>query len=259
VKAAIVTGAGAGIGACIAEHAARDGYRVGVLDVDAAAAARVARRLPGAIALAADIADEAAVQAALDAFGAVPDLLVNNAGIVRFGSLLELPLAQFRAVVEVNLVGCFVVARACARRMLARGGGAIVNITSINGLVPGPGAGAYGATKAAIALLTGQMAIEWGPGGVRVNAVAPGLIDAGMSEPIYADPDTRRARASKVPLGRLGSAEDVAGVVMFLASDAAAYVTGQNIVVDGGVARSIITHLPRPRTLGRAGDPERAG
>ena len=275
VRQAIVTGAGRGIGRAIALAAASAGCRVGVLDHDAALAVAVAAASNDqgnghadgngsssgpereAVPLVADVADEAAVERALDAFGAVPDLWVNNAGIVRFGPLLDQAVTDWRSVVDVNLTGTFVGARAAARRMVAAGvAGSIVNITSMNGVAPGPNAGAYGATKAAVALLTQQMAVEWGPKGIRVNAVAPGLIDAGMSEPIYADPEFRQRRGSKVPLGRLGTAEDVAAVVLFLASPGAAYVTGQNILVDGGVTNNIIGQLPRPETVDRVGAPE---
>jgi NAD(P)-dependent dehydrogenase (short-subunit alcohol dehydrogenase family) len=153
-------------------------------------------------------------------------------------------------VVEVNLTGTFIVSQGAAQQWMKHGRpGVIVNITSMNGVAAGPNAGAYGATKAAVALLTSQMAIEWGPHSIRVNAVAPGLIDAGMSEPIYADPETRQARESKVPLGRLGTADDIADVVLFVASDAAGYLHGQNIVVDGGVTGSVIAHLPRPASV----------
>ncbi len=249
MKSMIVTGAGAGIGRAIAECAAAAGYRVGVLDVQAATARAAAAAIPSAEPLIANVTQEAEIEAALDAFG-TPDVWVNNAGIVRFGALAEIALSDFRAVVDVNLTGSFVAARAAAKRMIVRGqGGAIVNVTSMNGVVPGSNAGAYGATKAALALLTQQMAIEWGRFGIRVNAVAPGLIDAGMGAPILADPEVRRARESKVPLGRLGSAADVARVVLFLASDDAAYVTGQNLLVDGGVTHSIIAQLPRPASM----------
>jgi NAD(P)-dependent dehydrogenase (short-subunit alcohol dehydrogenase family) len=129
----------------------------------------------------------------------------------------------------------------------------VVNITSMNGVAAGPNAGAYGSSKAAVALLTSQMALEWGPLGIRVNAIAPGLIDAGMSEPIYADPVVRAARESKVPLGRLGVASDIADVVLFLASEGAAYIHGHNIVVDGGVTGSVIAHLPRPAVVDSVG------
>ena len=132
-------------------------------------------------------------------------------------------------------------------------GGAIVAVTSMNGVAPGPNAGAYGATKAAVGLLVQQMAIEWGPAGIRVNAVAPGLIDAGMSEPVYADAEVRRLRAGKVPLGRLGTADDVAEAVLFLGSDAAAYISGQTLLVDGAVTHAMIGQLPRPRAVDSIG------
>lgn len=244
----LVTGAGHGIGAHIARRAAEAGYRVGALDI------AFPQSLGADIVhLEASVADADAIDAALDRFGPV-DAVVNNAGIVRFGPLLNLDVADWRAVVDVNLTGTFIVARAAARRWIDRGQpGAIVNITSINGVAAGPNGGAYGPSKAAVALMTSQMAIEWGPHNIRVNAVAPGLIDAGMSEPLYADPATRQARSSKVPLGRLGSADDIASMVLFLVSPQASYVTGQNIVVDGGVVGSVIAHLPRPASVDGVG------
>jgi NAD(P)-dependent dehydrogenase (short-subunit alcohol dehydrogenase family) len=251
---ALVTGAARGIGHAIAGRLARDGWAVTLLDADRDAVEAAAATVPGSSAVSADIRDEAEVSRAFDAVGRAVDLVVNNAGIVRFGPLLDLDRADFEAVVAVNLVGTFTVAREAARRMIAAGiTGSIVNITSMNGVAPGPNGGAYGATKAAIALLTQQMAIEWGGRGIRVNAVAPGLILAGMSDPIYADPTTRAARESKVPLARLGTAEDVAAMVAFLGSDDASYVTGQNILVDGGVTMSMIANLPRPRSVDQVG------
>ena len=248
----LVTGGGRGLGAAIAALALERGYRVGILDP--AVPTPTTRGGPETIeAFAASVSDEPAIEGALDRFG-TPDVVVNNAGIVRFGPLVDHALDDFRSVVDVNLVGTFLVARAAARRWIAASTpGVVVNVTSMNGVAAGPNAGAYGATKAAVALLTAQMALEWGPYGIRVNAVAPGLIDAGMSEPIYADPATRAARESKVPLGRLGTAIDIAEVVLFLASDQAAYVHGQNIVVDGGVTGSIIAHLPRPAAVDAVG------
>lgn len=251
---AVVTGAARGIGAVIAERLATDGWRVGVLDVDADAVAAVAGGLPGATGVVADVTDDASVGRALDELGGVPGVVVNNAGIVRFGPLLELAAEDFRAVVDVNLVGTFLVARAAAERMRRAGvAGSIVNVTSMNGVQAGPNGGAYGSTKAGVALLTEQMAIEWGPYGIRVNAVAPGLILAGMSDPIYADPEVREARRSKVPLGRLGTAGDIADAVSFLVSEQASYVTGQNLLVDGGVTMSILAHLPRPASVDGVG------
>ena len=255
----IVTGGARGIGAAICRLAASRGATVGVLDIDAEAALATASDLPGAIGLVAAINDESAVSAAFDQFTAqvgTPDIVVNNAGIVRFGPLAELSIEDWRVTVDVNLTGTFVVARQAALRMAANGGGSIVNLTSINGISPGPYAGAYGSTKAAIALLTQQLAIEFGPAGVRVNAVAPGLIDGGMSEPIYADPQTRQARSSKVPLGRLGTVDDIARAVLWMASEEAGYITGQNLVVDGGVVMSIIANLPRPASVDSVGHVE---
>lgn len=251
-RTAIVTGAGAGLGAVIATRLAEAGYRVAVLDADAASATRMAASLEGAVGLTVDVSDEASVEAAVTAavahFGAAPDLLVNNAGIVRFGPLLEHSLADFRRVIEVNLIGCFIASRAVARHMVARGPGCIVNITSINALTPGPGAGAYPAAKAGVACLTEHFAVELGAHGIRVNSIAPGFINAGMSAPIFADPKVRALRGSGVPLGSLGTADDVAGAVLYLASDAARYVNAHQLVVDGGVVANLLALLPREQS-----------
>ncbi len=248
----LVTGAAGGIGAEIARAAARTGHEVVLLDLDGRVEA-LASVIRGAVAIVASTTDEAAIDAALDRIGPL-DVVVNNAGIVRFGPLVDHAIEQWRSVIDVNLTGTFVVARAAARRWIASArDGCIINITSMNGVMPGPNAGAYGASKAAVALLTQQMALEWGPVGIRVNAVAPGLIDAGMSEPIYADLDVRARRGGRVPLGRLGTAADIASVVLFLASDAAAYVTGQNLLADGGVTMSVIAGLPRPAAVDGVG------
>jgi NAD(P)-dependent dehydrogenase (short-subunit alcohol dehydrogenase family) len=256
VRSLVVTGGGRGIGEQICRKAAAVGYRVGVLDIDAEAAHRVAAAVGGQP-LVADVRDEGSVGAVLDAFGPI-DALVNNAGMVRFGTLAELSVEDWKLVLEVNLTGTFLVARTTARRMAAAGGGAIVNVASINGLVPAPYGGAYGASKAAVRLLTEQMAVEWAAYGVRVNAVAPGFIDAGMSEPIYADPETRHRRAAGVPLKRLGTAEDVANAVLFLLSDQASYITGQHLVVDGGVSLNVLGLLPRPKAVDSVGSTEAA-
>jgi NAD(P)-dependent dehydrogenase (short-subunit alcohol dehydrogenase family) len=245
MKLALVTGAGGGLGEAIARHLAREGWRLAVADRDGVAAEAVARTLPQTRAFALDVRDEASIEAMLDALGEVPNGVVNNAGIVRFGPILEHRIEDFREVLDVNLVGTFIVARAAGRRMAARGSGAIVNITSLNAVAPSPDAGAYPASKAGVALLTQHLALALGPRGVRVNAVGPGFIDAGMSAPIYADPAARAARSAAVPLRSLGEAGDVASVVAFLLSDGARYVTGQHMLVDGGVSFSLKDHLPR--------------
>ncbi|MEX0767565.1 MAG: SDR family NAD(P)-dependent oxidoreductase [Microthrixaceae bacterium] len=260
-KTLIVTGAGNGLGEAIARAAAVAGWRVGVLDRDLQAAQSVASSITqGAVGLQADISDELSLQKALDQFAqetgtTAPDGLVCNAGIVRFGPLLDAEIEDFRAVVDVNLTGTFITARAVASRMIAAAqGGSIVTVTSMNGVAPGPNSGAYGPTKAAVALLTQQMALEWGPHGIRANAIAPGLINAGMSEPIYADDEVRKRRESSVPLRRLGSAEEVAAATLFLLSDDASYISGTQLLVDGGVTMSVIASLPRPLSVDSVGD-----
>jgi NAD(P)-dependent dehydrogenase (short-subunit alcohol dehydrogenase family) len=252
---AVVTGAARGIGAVIARHAAKEGYRVAVWDVDLDAAEAVAAELGDALAFAVDVADESSVEAGFDALGETPALVVNNAGRVRFGPLLTLSVEDWNAVLAVNLTGTFLVSRAAARRMADAGGGSIVNISSVNGIAAAPNAGAYTSTKAAILMLTEQMALEWAASGVRVNAVAPGLILAGMSDPIYADPEIRKLRQSKVPLGTLGTADDVASAVLFLASAKAGYITGQTLAVDGGLTKAAMLGLARPKAVDSVGEP----
>jgi NAD(P)-dependent dehydrogenase (short-subunit alcohol dehydrogenase family) len=252
MKSALVTGAANGLGSAISRRLAQDGYRVAIVDIDEGAARAQASSLPNAASFAADVTDEASIEAVLDAFGDVPDILVNNAGIVRFGPLLTHSVAEFRRVLDVNLTGTFIVTCAVARRMVPRRSGAIVNITSLNAVAPSPDAGAYPASKAGVALLTQHFALVLGPHGIRVNAVAPGFIDAGMSAPIYEDPDVRSARGAQVPMGSLGTAEDVAEAVAFLGSDKARYTTGQQLMVDGCLSFSLKNHLPRTAPRARS-------
>lgn len=243
---AVITGAARGIGAVIARRAVMDGYRVAAWDRDRAALDVLADDLGTAcVPTAVDVTDEQAVVAAVADLPEAPALLVNNAGIVRFGPLLTVPAAEWRAVVDVNLTGTFVVGRTVAARMIAAGGGVIVNIASVNGIAPTLDSGAYPASKAGVVRLTEHMALEWSASGVRVNCVAPGLIDAGMSDAIYADPEVRRLRAGRVPVGRLGTADDVADAVLFLGSAKAGYVSGQTITVDGGITTSALASMPR--------------
>ena len=254
MKTAIITGACGGIGQTLCRKAAEEGYRVGILDLNREETEKIAADIPEAIPLAADVSNEESIANALQKLGHIPDLLVNNASIVKFGPLLDLAAEDWRKVIDVNLTGYFLMAQAVARGMKARGSGAIINITSINGILPAPYAGGYGTAKAGAALLTQQMALEWAPYGIRVNGVAPGLIDAGMSAPIYADQSVRKARESKVPLGRLGQPQDIAETVLFLASDKSEYITGQNLVIDGGVSMAMISQLPRPKAVDSIGN-----
>jgi NAD(P)-dependent dehydrogenase (short-subunit alcohol dehydrogenase family) len=243
---ALITGASGGLGAAIAQAAAKAGYQLALLDTNAEALAKVAATLPGARTFACDITDEAAVDVTLARIDTTPDLLVNNAGIVKFDYLLDMSVADFRRILDVDLTGAFILSRACGRRMRDRGqGGSIVSISSIGGMTPSLGTNAYAPAKAGIIALTQLMALEFGPLGIRVNCVAPGFIDSGMSAPVYANPRTRELRANAVPLRSLGVAEDIAEAVMYLASDAAKYVHGHNLVVDGGITHSVLAQVPR--------------
>ena len=247
MKNAIITGAGGDIGASITEHAVKLGYRVAAIDIHSKNINELADRLDNVIPLVADITNSKSVKEAFSSLGDAPDLVVNNAGLVRFGPLEELEVEDFRSVVNVNLVGSFIVAREAATRMKTEGGGSIVNITSMGGIHPAPGSGAYGATKSGLAQMTQLMSVEWGPYGIRVNAVAPGFIDAGMSAPFFKDEEVRKQRGGGVPLRRLGTADDVAKAVMFLASEDAGYISGQEIAIDGGVINSVLAQLPREK------------
>ena len=164
----------------MAEHAARHGYRVGVLDLDLEEARAVADPI-GGVALAADVTEPDQVEDAVERLGETPKLLINNAGILRTGPLIDHAVEDFSKVVQVNLVSVFIVSQIVARRMKDNGGGAIVNLASINAIHPAALCGAYPAAKAGVVGLTQQMSLEWGRYGIRVNAMAPGFIDAGMA------------------------------------------------------------------------------
>lgn len=241
---AVVTGAGAGLGASIAERLASEGYTVALLDQDGDAASRCAEKLTGAKAFQVDVSNPEQVVDVFSRIGAV-DLLVNNAGIARFGPLLGQSAADMQAVINVNLMGTALCAQQAAKQMTQQGAGCIINLSSINAVTPGPNVGLYAATKAAVHNLTILQALEWGPMGVRVNAIAPGFIDAGMSAPFFEQASVREKRAGGVPLKRLGQADDVVNAVVYLQSEAAQYVSGHQLMVDGGVVGSLLAHLPR--------------
>ena len=246
MKNAIVTGGGGGIGKSICKELSMNGYAVAVLDLKLEDSSRTARDLDNASAYAVDVRNQLSVREFYRDFGKAPDLIVNNAGIARFNKLLDQKITDFEDVMQTNLIGSFIVATEGVRLMVAEGiRGSVINITSIHSVSPGIGVGAYSPAKAGLASLTKLMALEWGEFGIRVNAIAPGFIDSGMSKPFFENPKIRELRGKAVPLQRLGTAEDIAKTVLYLSSDAASYVNANEIIVDGGVIHSVLMHLPR--------------
>jgi NAD(P)-dependent dehydrogenase (short-subunit alcohol dehydrogenase family) len=238
-RVAVVTGAARGIGLAIARRFLADGYRVALLDIDAATLAQAAAALAPqdrVLAIECDVAEPAQVASAIDRvaarFGRV-DALVNNAGIAVFKPLLDTTYEEWVRVIAVNLTGPFLCTQACAPVMLATGGGAVVNIGSISGLRASTLRVAYGTSKAALMHLTKQQAAELGPRGIRVNAVAPGPVDTAMAKQVHT-PDIRADYHDAIPLNRYGTEAEIAAAVAFLCSDAASYVIGQTLAVDGG-------------------------
>lgn len=237
-KTALVTGAGRGIGFGIAEALTRVGARVAVNDIDAHAAQSAAERLGGgAFAAPGDVSDAATaaeiVAAAAQAQGL--DILVNNAGIGETaGSIARQTLDTWQHVIDVNLRAAYLMSRAASGQFKTRPGSSIVNIASIAGLTAFPGSHAYGVSKAGLVMLTKTLAGELARFGVRVNAVAPGIIDTPLFHSITQGGERLATMISRVPLGRLGAPHEIGNVVAFLSSEAAAYVTGVVIPVDGG-------------------------
>src|SRR6516165_3663025 len=241
-KAALVAGAGGGIGRAGSEGLAREGASVICADIDAAAAEAVAARIRAsggqATAIALDVRDRGAVDAAVAttvrAFGRL-DVLLDCAGVSQGGTFLDLEHGEWERVIAVNLTGMFHLGQAAARQMVRQGGGgSIINVTSQLAEVARPERAAYVASKGGGRSLTHAMALDLAPHGIRVNAMAPGPTLTGLTRASYADPERRRATIAQIPLGRLGDPQDLVGAILFLASDESRWMTGSTLTVDGG-------------------------
>jgi NAD(P)-dependent dehydrogenase (short-subunit alcohol dehydrogenase family) len=252
----VVTGGGSGIGAGTARRFAAVGATVAILDRDRdgaeSVASEIARGGGHAMGLEVDVTDiDAVTKAALQVSGELGacSVLVNNAAVQLAQPLMTLDIERWRRALDVNLTGAFACAQVFGAQMIAAASrrGSIVNIGSITGETPRPDGGAYSASKAGIAMLSRQLAVELGRHGIRSNTVAPGFVRTPLSERTYQDPAVARRREDMVPLGRIGDIGEIADVVMFLASIRAAYVTGQTIVVDGGLGQCLMGLVPRPR------------
>ena len=233
-RTALVTGSTRGLGLALARALADAGARVAINGRSGEAAAEVAASIAGAVATPFDVTDEAAVTVAVGALGPV-DVLVNNAGITLRKPLLDVSLEEWRTVLDTNLTSAYLVARAVAPGMIDRGTGKIVNVCSVMSELARETIAPYTAAKGGLKMLTRAMCSEWARHGIQANAIAPGYFDTDLTEQLRADAEFDVWLRARVPAGRWGVPDDLAGAVVFLSSTASDHVNGQILYVDGGL------------------------
>jgi gluconate 5-dehydrogenase len=240
-RRALITGSSQGIGLVLARGLAEAGASVILNGRDPEKLAAAAAEIPGAAQLAFDVTDHAAVAQAIDAAEADGpiDILVNNAGRQHRAPLEDFPAEAFADLLATNITGVFNVAQACARHMLPRGRGKIVNIASVNAALARATIAPYTATKGAVANLTKGMAADWARHGLNCNAIAPGYMKTPLNEALWSDPAFNQWLERRTPAGRWGASEELVGACVFLASDDASFVNGHVLYVDGGLTAAL--------------------
>jgi gluconate 5-dehydrogenase len=241
-RRALVTGSSQGIGLALAHGLADAGASVILNGRNTDKLAAAAAELPGAASLSFDVSDHAAARAAIDGFeeseGPI-DILVNNAGVQHRAPLEDFPPEDFERLMRTNVSSVFNVGQACARHMIRRGRGKIVNVASVNALLARYSIAPYTATKGAVANLTKGMATDWARHGLTCNAIAPGYMRTPLNEALWSDPEFNDWLEKRTPAGRWGQVEELVGACVFLASDASSFVNGHVLYVDGGIAAAL--------------------
>ncbi len=258
-RVCVVTGGGGGIGRATALSLAAAGARVAAIDLDERGLETTRAELrafgTGHFIGRCDTANAesvAGVAEAVEKSLGPCQVLVNTAAVLRPGGLDNLTLAEWNAVLSVNLTGYFLCAQSFGRQMRTLGGGSLVHVASIAGSHAQGQSGAYSVSKAAVIMLSRQLASEWGPHGIRSNVVSPGMVITPMSQAFYDTPGVTERRSAVVPSRRIGLPQDIADAILYLASDRSSYVNGDEITVDGGYANMLMNLVPRPGFEGKS-------
>lgn len=241
-RRALITGSSQGIGLALARGLAEAGAQVVLNGRDAEKLAAAAADIPGAATLAFNVTDHEGARAAIDRFEAQTgsiDILVNNAGMQHRAPLEDFPADAFERLLQTNIASVFHVGQACARHMIGRGRGKIINIASVQTALARPSIAPYTATKGAVGNLTKGMATDWARHGLQCNAIAPGYFDTPLNAALVADPQFSAWLERRTPAGRWGKIEELVGAAIFLASDASSFVNGHILYVDGGITASL--------------------